>query len=163
MLNITEMKSALLSLACALAALGVYVATLTPGVFWGDSAELTVSAYVLGIAHPPGYPLYMLLGKLFITLTPFEGVAYSMNLLSALFGSLAVGVVFLIARRIAGNPFIAAVTALALAFSYRFWRESIIAEVYTLHALFLSLILLFLILWRDTGYKRYAFLTAGTF
>ena len=158
-----RLKDVLPPLVCAFTALGVYITTLTPGVFWGDGAELTVNAYVLGISHPPGYPLYMLLGKLFISLTPIKGVAYSMNLLSALLGGLTVGVVFLISRRVAGSPLIAAVTALSFAFSYRFWRESIITEVYTLHALFLSLILLFLLLWRDTGRKRYAYLAAGTF
>src|SRR4030042_1405501 len=46
-------------------ALIVYLSTICPTVYPGDSGELTVAAYSLGIPHPSGYPLYALLGKLF--------------------------------------------------------------------------------------------------
>ncbi|MBU1262241.1 DUF2723 domain-containing protein, partial [bacterium] len=49
---------------------GVYLHTLTPTVGFHDSGELITVAYTLGIAHPPGYPLYTLFGKVFITLIP---------------------------------------------------------------------------------------------
>jgi hypothetical protein len=49
---------------------GVYLWTLTPTVGFHDSGELITVAYTLGIAHPPGYPLYTLLGKVFCTIIP---------------------------------------------------------------------------------------------
>ena len=48
-----------------------------------DSGDLVVSIHTLGIAHPPGYALYILLGKLFVTLLPFGNVAYRVNVFSA--------------------------------------------------------------------------------
>src|SRR5450755_774476 len=61
----------------------IYALTVEPGVPTGDSGELISSAYVLGIPHPPGYPLYMLLGHL-ATLFPGGSPALRMNLLSGL-------------------------------------------------------------------------------
>ncbi|MEW6679624.1 MAG: DUF2723 domain-containing protein [bacterium] len=52
----------------------VYLHTLTPTVEFHDSGELISVAYTLGIAHPPGYPLYTLLGEVFITLIPFGNI-----------------------------------------------------------------------------------------
>ncbi|MEK9150291.1 MAG: DUF2723 domain-containing protein [Candidatus Desantisbacteria bacterium] len=75
---------------------GVYLYTLTPTVGFHDSGELITVAYTLGIAHPPGYPLYTLLGKVFCTLIPIGNIAYRMNMESALFASLAVMLVYFI-------------------------------------------------------------------
>ena len=73
-------------------ALVVYTATLSPGVYGFDSAELSTGAYTLGIVHPPGYPLYLLIAHLFVQL-PIGDVAYRVNLMSAVFGA---GPIFLI-------------------------------------------------------------------
>jgi hypothetical protein len=70
-------------LGLALAALGVYLLTLCPTVAGGDSGELIAAAFEPGIAHPPGYPLYVLGGKLF-TLLPWGTVAWRVNLFSAI-------------------------------------------------------------------------------
>src|SRR4051794_22260460 len=48
----------------------VYLLTLTPSIAWGDSPELVTGARMLGVAHPTGYPLYMLLGHLWQRLAP---------------------------------------------------------------------------------------------
>lgn len=71
------------------ASLGLYIRTLAPGVLPGDSAEFQVLAYQLGIAHCPGYPIYLLLAKLF-TLLPIWEVAYGVNLFSAFMAALTV-------------------------------------------------------------------------
>jgi hypothetical protein len=62
----------------------VYLKTLAPGVFGFDSAELATGVFTQGIVHPPGYPLYLLIGKLF-TFLPIRDVAYRLNLMSACF------------------------------------------------------------------------------
>jgi hypothetical protein len=59
-----------------------------------DSGDLIASIHVLGIAHPPGYALYVLIGKLFVTLLPFGNVAYRVNVMSAFFAAAAVAVLF---------------------------------------------------------------------
>ncbi len=81
---------------------GVYLKTLAPTVTGGDSGELIANAYILGITHPTGHPLYCLLGRLF-TFLPFGSVAYRTNLMSALFASLTVVLVYLIVLKIQIN------------------------------------------------------------
>ncbi len=69
--------------------LAVYRLTLAPTVTLVDSGELILAAYGPGIAHPPGFPLYVLLGWLFSRL-PLGSVAVRLNLMSAVFAALAV-------------------------------------------------------------------------
>lgn len=61
----------------------VYLLTLYPTVGTEDSGELITSAATLDIAHPPGYPLYTLLGKLFTIIIPFGNIGWRVNLMSA--------------------------------------------------------------------------------
>ncbi|HEX8834945.1 MAG TPA: DUF2723 domain-containing protein, partial [Abditibacteriaceae bacterium] len=61
--------------------------------YGGDSGELIAASYRLGIAHPTGYALYCLLGRLFAALFPFGEVAFRYNLFSALCGASAVALV----------------------------------------------------------------------
>ncbi|HKQ09310.1 MAG TPA: DUF2723 domain-containing protein [Blastocatellia bacterium] len=70
------------------AAITLYVSTLAPTVTLVDSGELIVAAKSLGVAHPPGFPLYVLLAHLF-TWLPFGSVAARVNFASALFAALA--------------------------------------------------------------------------
>ena len=72
-----------------------YVKTLAPTVSFFDSGELIAAAATFGVAHPPGYPLYVLLGWLFSKL-PVGGVAYRLNLMSAVFAALAALMVYVL-------------------------------------------------------------------
>jgi hypothetical protein len=78
------------------AALSVYVSTLPPGLTWRhfgvDGAELVTASVTLGVPHPPGYPTYVLLGKLF-SLLPIGPIAYRFNLFSAVCTAAAASVV----------------------------------------------------------------------
>jgi hypothetical protein len=71
-----------------LASLGLYVWTLAPTVTLVDSGELIVAARTLGVAHPPGFPLYVLLAHL-STLAPVGSVAERVNFASAVFAAVA--------------------------------------------------------------------------
>ena len=142
----------------------VYLATLAPTITWrhegADSAELIAASYTLGIAHPPGYPTYVLLGKAFSSLVPLGEVAYRFNLMSALFAAATVALVFLIVLRLlrlfsppepgrqkVARLVAAGVAALTLAFSPVFWSQAIIAEVHALHAFFMALTIYLLLRW----------------
>ena len=146
----------------------VYVQTLAPTVSFFDSGELIAAAYTLGVAHPPGYPLYVLLGWIFSQL-PFGMGAYRLNVMSAWFGMLAAVVVFAltyllaslqraeISRDVSGKtpapeqmllPVVALVAALTFAFSPTHWNQAVIAEVYSLNAFLCGLIMLLLLRWR---------------
>ncbi|MBU1598794.1 DUF2723 domain-containing protein, partial [bacterium] len=129
---------------------GVYLYTLTPTVGFHDSGELITVAYTLGIAHPPGYPLYTLFGKVFITLIPIGNIAYRMNMESALFASLACLMTYFITLKLTAKIIPSIVTALILAFSATFWEQAVIAEKYTLNAFFFTLLIFILLKWQES-------------
>ena len=145
----------------------LYLITLAPSVvtLFDDSLEFQLVTYQLGIAHPTGYPLYTLLGKLF-TFLPVGNVAFRVNVMSAFFGAATIALLYLVILRTiksdwrwdaapAGERFLQPATlshhaiphvaailgASFLAVSPIFWRQATIAEVYTLNAVFIALIL----------------------
>lgn len=136
-----------LSVLAFLAPLIVYIRTLAPAVYPFDSAELVTGSHVLGIIHAPGYPLYLILGKLF-SLLPIGNVAYRMNLMSAVFGAATSVTTFLVLVELTRRRFISLAGTFALAFSYYFWQEAVLAEVYTLETFMIALLLLVLLKWR---------------
>ncbi|MEO0073250.1 MAG: DUF2723 domain-containing protein [candidate division WOR-3 bacterium] len=117
-----------------------YLTTLSPSVGPMDSGELTLTAMRLGVAHPPGYPLFTWLGRI---ATMFGGEpALAANLMTAIIAAAAVGTLFLAAVSLNINHLGAAVASLSLAFSATFWQQATAHEVYTLAALLLSLLIL---------------------
>ena len=71
------------ALAAGLALLVVYAATLAPSITFWDAAEFAAAARGLGIPHPPGTPLWVLVGRVASLAVPPERAAYATNLLSA--------------------------------------------------------------------------------
>ncbi len=158
----------------------LYVRAANPAVGGGNSGEFQVMAHLLGIAHPPSYPLYLLLAK-GAALLPLPGdVAWRINFLTALLGATAVALsgwlaLYLMAAPPAGRAGVAAgapharvptpstmagatlaatVAAVAMAAMPRLWTLAVEAEVFTLH---LTLVLAFWIAlarWQDTGAAR---------
>ena len=141
--------------------MGIYVSNLPPSITWtnfsADSGELATAVYTLGVAHPPGYPTYILAGKLFSFL-PFGELAYRTNLMSAFFGAVAVGLWFLTVMDVIslaaresgkGNAVMAmasaVVAALSLAAAPLFWSQATITEVYALNAFFVAAIAFLLV------------------
>lgn len=120
----------------------VYALTAVRTVATEDDGLFVLSSYVLGIEHPPGYPLFVLTGHLFSFL-PFGSVAYRVHLASALFGALTGGSAWLCARSLIPGRLPAYLAALGLGLSPVFWSQAIIAEVYTLNT-FLFLVLVYL-------------------
>jgi hypothetical protein len=81
------------------------------------------------------YPLYYNLAAPFVRAAAPEQPARALNLFSALCGGLAVGVLLLWTAEITSSLAAGVIAALLLAFSYTFWSQAVIAEVYTLHLL----------------------------
>jgi Tfp pilus assembly protein PilF len=152
--------------------LAIYLRTLCPTIFVGDSGELVAGAHCLGIVHPPGYPLYCLLGRLMVLL-PVGSVAIRLNLFSALCASCSAGLIFLLAvslsRRGEGvrREKVSSVTPLTwapallagyiCAFGRTLWSQAVVAEVYGLSLSLLLLCLLLLIRWEEKGEQRHLF------
>ncbi len=84
----------------------LYWRTLAPTVFAVDSVEFTTGAYTLGLVHPPGYPTYLLLGRLFLSL-PVGDFGYRLNLMSAVFGVLSCWVAYRILLTVGVRPLFA--------------------------------------------------------
>lgn len=170
----------------------VYLSTLCPTVPGDDSGELITVCYTLGIAHPPGYPLYALIGKLF-TLIPVRSIAFRVNMMSAFFASLTAALIYLIIlelsrpdnssenrvtqamdqeQRTGNSRFPALLTnlaavsaALLFAFSKTLWSQAVIAEVYTIMVFFVALMIFMLLKWRamEPSARRNWFLWIGAF
>ncbi len=126
----------------AAACLALYLHTLAPTVVEGDSSELVAAIHVLGIPHPTGYPLYMLLGKAFEMLVPIGGAAYRVNLMSAVCASAMVALLALLALKITSSRPAAVLAAAVGGLSEPAWSQAVIAEVYALHGLLVVLVLL---------------------
>jgi transmembrane protein TMEM260 (protein O-mannosyltransferase) len=159
-----------------LVALIAYSWTLAPTVTLTDSGELIIAAYGLGVAHPPGFPLWVMLAHL-ASLVPFGNVAVRINSSSAVFAALACAMLTLVvaelivtASRFAAPRrknkavqqgsssesssasflmFAPAVGAgLLMAFSRTLWAYATITEVYALNALLVLLVFFLVVRWR---------------
>lgn len=84
-------------------ALALYLFTLAPTVTLVDSGELILAARSTGVAHPPGFPLYVMLAHLF-SLLPFGNVATRVHLASAIFAALAAGMMTLLVATLLSTP-----------------------------------------------------------
>jgi hypothetical protein len=135
----------------------LYVRTLAPTVYNLDSAELTTAAHTGGLIRATGYPLYLLLGRVWSHVVSIGDVGYRMNLLSAVFGALTIALGFLILKRL-GVGIWAAAGALGLLMTARyFWAMSLVAEVYTLQTALAAGMVLTALAWvEDPGPRRMA-------
>ena len=119
---------------------GLYLFTLYPTVSpYRDSGDLAASAITLGVAHPPGYPLYTLAGRAWLSLLAFGDEAYRLNILSAAAGAAAIALLF--AALMEEGGIAAGGAALFLGLSPAFWKLSLVSEMYSLNALFAVAIL----------------------
>ncbi len=118
----------------------VYYHNLCRNLYWMDSGEFVFHATVLGIPHPTGYPLYIQLGKL-LTFLPGLTSPFAINLFSALMASMTCVILYRVIMLLEGELLAAATAVLLFAFSFTFWSQAEIAEVYTLQTFFLALMI----------------------
>jgi hypothetical protein len=141
-----------------------YVETLLPGIdSFGDITKAQFVGYLLGTTHPTGYPLYLMLSWAYTHLPLPGSLAYRMNLLSAVFATLALVFVYLAQRQLRVRPAAALIGAAALGFSHTFWSQSVIAEVYALNSLFIAALLWSLIRYALTRERRWFFISAAIY
>jgi hypothetical protein len=163
--------NALIATLVFLFTLGVYGYCLYPTTPYWDSGEYIATSYILGIPHPPGTPLYVLIGRLFAML-PFATPAVLVNFLSAFSAALAVLFTYLITVRLVRRNFLApaggaasgsvsasgsdwigwtggVVAALFMAFSPTFWDNAVEAEVYASSSAIACLCVWLGLLWWD--------------
>ena len=177
--NFDTVRLSRVELLCAgivfLIALLLYSWTLAPTVTLTDSGELIVVAQGFGVAHPPGFPLWVILAHL-ASLVPLGNVAMRINFSSALFAALASAMLTLVVAELmittsylrtckkrgaqqkknTDGPRVGLVlicapalgSGLLLAFSRTLWTYATIAEVYTLNTLLVLIVLFLMLRWR---------------
>lgn len=117
----------------------LYVKTLSPTYVPIDSAEFTMCIAYWGLCHPPGFPLYILLGKIFTDLFPFGPLIWKANLYSGLFGALTILVVYFGLLTLKVKSQLAFLLSLFFAVSFIFWEYSVAADVFTFATFLISL------------------------
>jgi hypothetical protein len=156
--------------AAALGAIVLYVVTLAPTTAFWDASEYIATAHTVGIPHPPGNPLFVVLGKVWSLLLAPLGlpVAVRINLFAAATSAGATGCFFLVAHRVLrgfsdGELFArvgAGAAALLGATAFTVWNQSNVNEkVYTLSVLIIGVVSWLAVRWRDVrhepGSERY--------
>ncbi|NTV20114.1 MAG: DUF2723 domain-containing protein [Chlorobium limicola] len=157
----------------------LYLRTMAPTLSFWDCGEFIATAYTLGVPHPPGAPLFLLLGRVFSMIPLFSDIGARVNLISTLASSATVMLTYLIALRFiimyrksdpeswspgdrvsaCGSALVA---ALALAFSDSFWFNAVETEVYALSSFFTAMVLWLMLRWHEDypnpGHERWLML-----
>jgi tetratricopeptide (TPR) repeat protein len=141
----------------------VYVRTMAASVSFWDCGEFIACAHILGIPHPPGAPLFTLLGRVFSLMPLFGTVAQRVNFLSAFTGALAAGTLAVVVRKISWSWFgrelghkgvlLSAIGGIAaglwMAFSDTYWSNAVETEVYAPATFLMVLVIWLLLRWRE--------------
>ncbi len=144
----------------------IYLSTLAPAVGFIDSGELAAVCQTLGIAHPTGYPLYTVLGRLFCLL-PLGDAFFRVGFMSLVFTCLGNVVLFFILLTISTGPsqrkhkaanlkiWSAFVASLTFSFTPTLWSQAASNEVYSLNVLLFAVIILLVTVWQrgKVGFK----------
>jgi len=157
------------ALGAAAAALALYVVTLAPTTWFWDTSEYIATAHILGIPHPPGNPLFVVVGRAWSILLGLTGmsVPVRINLFAAVTSAAATGFFFLTAHRVLRGwlegdrelsaawarrlPLVGAwAGALLASTAYTVWNQSNVNEkVYTLSVLVIAVVVWLAMRWRD--------------
>ena len=144
-------------------ALIIYLLTVSPTVAFWDVGEFIACSANLGVPHPPGTPLYVLIGRIFALIPISAEIAFRINFISVLTAALSAGLVVLITSRVIRSfkkgelsermkwlpTVVGVVGALFTIFAFSVWENALEAEVYAPSA-FIGLLIVYLaIMWRE--------------
>jgi hypothetical protein len=128
----------------------VYLRTMLPGMAFGDWGEMQTVPHVLGVAHPTGYPTYVLLSWV-AHLVPLGSIAFRANMLSAVLVAASLAVTVAILVRLGVRPLVALAAALTLGAVGTVWSAATVAEVNPLHLFLVGLMLHRALIWEERG------------
>ena len=156
----------------------IYYDTMAPSVSYWDCGEFIAVSYTLGVPHPPGSPLFLLLGRIASILPFSEDIAFRVNLLSPIASAFAVFFLYLIIVQVInnwrgkleskidslivfGSGFIGSLT---FAFTDSHWFNAVEAEVYAFSTFFTAIVVWLILLWSEKenqkGSERYILIIA---
>src|SRR3712207_1643787 len=120
----------------SVAVFALYLLTLAPSTAMWDTSEYIAAAYTLGLPHPPGNPLFVLIGRVFAVLPMPGNVAVRINVLAALSSAVSAGMWFLITERVLVSWFPmrwqrvvgGAIATIIGATAFTVWNQSVVNE-----------------------------------
>lgn len=135
----------------------LYAYTACPKPYIDDCAEFIFGPVTLSVIHPPGYPIYCILGKIFSYL-PIGEIAWRLNFFSGFCTALASLFLYLIIYTITKKEICGLLGAWLFAFADVPWSQAVSAEVYGLNVFFTTLTIYLLIIWRKTKNIKWLYL-----
>jgi hypothetical protein len=137
--------------------LALYLATLAPSVTGGDSGELVTAALTAGVPHPPGYPIFAMLARLFAALPIGPSPAWRVNLLSAVSTAAAAGLLCASLKLWTRSTVAALAAAVLFGTNAVVWHHATAVEIFGLHACFVALAFLLWLCVERTASRRFVF------
>src|SRR6266550_2749369 len=146
------------ALGVSLVTLALYLITLAPSTAMWDTSEYITAAYTLGLPHPPGNPLFVIVGRVFSILPIASSIAVRINILAAVCSAVSAGMWFLITERVLVSWFPerwqrilgGTLAALIGGTAFTVWNQSVVNEkVYTVSLLGIAIISWLMIRWCD--------------
>jgi len=173
----TDTEKKILALLALLLSFVVYLATAATTVPFWDCGEFIATAYTLGVPHPPGSPLFILIGRIFSMIPTSSDIAFRVNLISPIVSALAVMFLFLIIVQLMqfrGKPETklhkfavyagAFIGALTFAFTDSHWFNAVEAEVYAFSTFLTAIVVWLILAWEEKadqpGHERYLLIIA---
>ncbi|MEO0074162.1 MAG: DUF2723 domain-containing protein, partial [candidate division WOR-3 bacterium] len=148
--------------AVSLVVFAVYLYSVAPTASFWDCGELIAVSYIQGVPHPPGAPLFVMLGRIFTMLPLGREIAFRVNMVPVLFGAASCGLMYLLIVKLISvylgrEPerrrwlvHVAGVFgALMCGFAYSYWDNCVEAEVYGPCVVVALSVLYMALLWRD--------------
>ena len=146
----------------------IYFDTMAPTVSYWDCGEFIATSYILGVPHPPGSPLYLIIGRVFSMIPFSDDIAFRVNLISPIVSALAVMLLYLVIvqfvklwrgpikstedRLVVFGAGLAG--SLTFAFTDSHWFNAVEAEVYAMSTLFTALVAWLILLWAERSEKE---------
>lgn len=141
----------------------VYLQTQVKSIYGGDAGDLAVAIKTIGIAHPPGYPLYTILGIILNTLIPMGTLAWRVGFVSLISSIIALFYLYRLIYLLTEKSFISFITVATVAFLYPIWLYSVVVEVFALNNMFLAVLLYYSFLFAKNNNIRDFYLLSYLF
>ena len=170
-------EKTILALLTFILSLIVYLDTVAPTVSFWDCGEFIATSFTLGVPHPPGSPLFLLIGRFFAMLPIGNDIAYRVNLMSPIVSAFAVMFLFLIIVQLVkkwenpSNPLYkiilysgAFIGAMTFAYTDSHWFNAVEAEVYAFSTFLTAIVVWLILVWEEhadkPGHERYLLIIA---
>ena len=136
----------------------VYFSTMAPTVSFWDTGEFIATSHILGVPHPPGSPLFLLVGKFFSLIPISSDIAFRVNIFSPTISALTISLLFLICNQFIdridpsdNNKYFkmwSSLTAsLTFAFTHSHWFNAVETEVYAFSGFMTALVVFLIMRW----------------